>query len=143
MKLTYRIALHLFLALIPLLALWAWLFYVAMVEEINDETDDALEAYAELIMVRHLAGVPLPTTGDGSNNSYELHEVDEAYACTQPSVHFYDCEVYIPEKREYEPSRVLTSLFRSSENRWFELKVSTPTFERADLQETILCFLDI
>lgn len=138
MKLTSRVALNLFLVLIPLLALWACLFYVAMVDEINDETDDALEAYAEMIMVRHLAGEPLPTTGDGSNNSYELREVEPAYVQVNPHLQFFDREVYIPEKREYEPSRVFISVFRGENNRWFELKVSTPTFERADLQETIL-----
>ena len=43
MKLIYRIALRLSLVLLPLLALWAVLFYAAMVDEINDEADDALE----------------------------------------------------------------------------------------------------
>lgn len=138
MKLTYRVALHLLWVLIPLLALWTGFFYAAMVDEINDETDDALEAYAEQIMVRHLAGAPLPSSGDGSNNSFELREVDAAYARMQPHVRFYDREVYIAEKREYEPSRVLMSIFRGTNERWFELTVSTPTFEREDLLETIL-----
>ena len=40
MKLIYRIALRLSLILIPLMALWATLFYFMMVEEINDEADD-------------------------------------------------------------------------------------------------------
>ena len=46
MKLIYRIALRLSLVLLPLLALWAVLFYAAMVDEINDEADDALEDYS-------------------------------------------------------------------------------------------------
>ena len=50
MKLIYRIALRLSLVLLPLLALWAVLFYAAMVDEINDEADDALEA-RELIKI--------------------------------------------------------------------------------------------
>ena len=45
MKLIYRIALRLSLILIPLMALWATLFYFMMVEEINDEADDTLEDY--------------------------------------------------------------------------------------------------
>ena len=53
MKLIYRIALRLSLVLLPLLALWAVLFYAAMVDEINDEADDALEA-RELIKGRVL-----------------------------------------------------------------------------------------
>ena len=39
MKLTLRIACRLSMVMIPLLTLWATLFYVAMVGEINDEMD--------------------------------------------------------------------------------------------------------
>ena len=57
MKLIYRIALRLSLVLLPLLALWAVLFYAAMVDEINDEADDALEDYSELIVTRMRAAL--------------------------------------------------------------------------------------
>ena len=54
MKLISRIALRLSLALLPLMALWGVLFYFTMVDEINDEADDALEDYSELIVKRML-----------------------------------------------------------------------------------------
>ena len=60
MKLISRIALRLSLALLPLMALWGVLFYFTMVDEINDEADDALEDYSELIVKRMLAGRELP-----------------------------------------------------------------------------------
>ena len=60
MKLIYRIALRLSAVLIPLMALWATLFYFMTVDEINDEADDALADYSELIIVRMLAGRELP-----------------------------------------------------------------------------------
>ena len=138
MKLTTRVTLRLLLVLVPLLTLWAALFYVAMVDEINDETDDALENYAEWIMRRHLVGEALPSQGDGSNNSYELRSVDAAYVTSHPHLQFRDAEFYIPDKKEYEPARVLTLLFETPDRGWFELQVATPTFERADLQETVL-----
>ena len=72
MKLIYRIALRLSLALLPLMALWAALFYYAMVGEINDEADDALEDYSTLIIARMLAGRELPALNSGSNNSHRL-----------------------------------------------------------------------
>ena len=46
MKLIYRIALRLSLFLVPLMALWATLFYFTMVDEINEEADDALDDYS-------------------------------------------------------------------------------------------------
>ena len=138
MKLIYRIALRLSLVLLPLLALWAVLFYAAMVDEINDEADDALEDYSELIVTRMLAGRALPSLNSGSNNSYSIAPVDEAYASEHPRIVYYDAEVFIPEKDETEPARILTTVFQDRDGNYFELKVATPTFEKDDLLETIL-----
>lgn len=138
MKLITRIALRLSLILLPLLALWAGLFYFTLVDEINDETDDALEDYAEGIIVRMLAGEPLPQPNSGSNNSYTITPVDAEYVSLRPRLDYYDAEVYIPEKRETEPARVLVMLFRDDGGAYYELRVATPTFEREDLLRTIL-----
>lgn len=139
MKLTTRIGLNLSLAMVPVLALWAALFYFAMVDEINDEADDALELVADRLVVMVLAGEELPPKSSiASNNSYTLRRVDDAYASTQPHIRFEDADFYIAEKEELEPARVLTTLFRAPDTGWYELRVATPTFERADLKETIL-----
>ena len=68
MKLIYRIALRLSLALLSIMAIWAAVFYFMLVDEINDESDDALENYSELIISRMLSGRALPPLNDGSNN---------------------------------------------------------------------------
>lgn len=138
MKLLYRLALRLTVVLVPLLVLWAALFYYATVDEIHDEADDSLEAYSYMIMTRHLAGETLPPLNNGSNNSYQLRQVDSLYAATRPHLQFRDDNYYIPDKREYEPARVLTTLFHTPDGRWMELEVATPTFEKDDLLETIL-----
>lgn len=138
MNLTARIAWRLSLAMIPLLALWAACFYFAMVAEINDETDDALEAYSEMIIVRHLAGEELPPLNSGSNNSYRLRPIAYDEVSKRAKLTFHDAEVYIPEKQENEPARILTTLFQTPQGEWMELQVATPTFERDDLLETIL-----
>ncbi len=138
MKLIYRLALRLTMVVIPLLSLWGVLFYVAMVDEINDEADDSLEDYASLIMTRHLAGEPLPLLNSGSNNHYQLRVVDADYAVATPHLAFRDANYYIPEKQESEPARVLTTLFRTMEGQWLELEVAMPTFEKEDLLETLL-----
>ena len=85
MKLIYRIALRLSLILIPLMALWATLFYFMMVEEINDEADDTLEDYSELIIIRMLAGRELPSLNSGSNNSYSITPVSYTHL-TLPTI---------------------------------------------------------
>ena len=93
MKLISRIALRLSLALLPLMALWGVLFYFTMVDEINDEADDALEDYSELIVKRMLAGRELPKPNNGSNNSYSIVPI----GCTSISP--------FPEMRQQTSSR--------------------------------------
>ena len=138
MKLIYRISLRLSLVLLPLIALWAVVFYFTMVDEINDEVDDALEDYSELIVIRMLSGELLPRMNEGSNNSYTIAPVDENYAAAHPGIDYYDAEVYIPEKEETEPARFLVTIFQDGNGQFYELKVATPTFEKDELLETIL-----
>lgn len=138
MRLVYRIVLHISWALSLLLAAWAVLFYVMLVDEIDDETDDALENHAEVIIRRALAGREIPAVSPGSNNSYFLREVSAEYAELRPSQSYTDEEIFIPEQDEEEPSRVLRTVFRDAEGRWFELTVLTPTIEKQELREAIL-----
>lgn len=130
MKLIYRIALRLSLILIPLMALWATLFYFMMVEEINDEADDTLEDYSELIIIRMLAGRELPSLNSGSNNSYSITPIDEAYASSKPHIEYYDAEVYIPEKEETEPARILSTIFLDNDDNYYELESRHTDFRK-------------
>ena len=143
MKLIYRVALRLSIFLLPLMALWAVLFYITMVDEINDEADDTLEDYSEMIIIRMLAGRELPPLNSGSNNSYSIVPVDEFYVDTHPRINYYGAEVYIHEKRETEPARILTTIFQDAGGNYYELKVATPTFEKEDLLRAIFSWVVI
>ena len=46
--------------------------------------------------------------------------------------------VYIVEKEETEPARILTTLFKDDEGQYYELTVSTPTIEKDDLKDAML-----
>ena len=137
MKLIHRVTLRLALVIMPVLLLWATVFYFTMVHQVNDETDDSLDDYAEMIAHRVIAGEELPTPGDGSNNTYsiELLPATERY---YDSESYDDHEVYIPMKQENEPARVLTKIFHDTDGTAYKLTVSTPTFERDDIIRTIL-----
>ena len=141
MRLVYRIVLHMSWALSLLLAGWAVLFYLTMIDEINDEVDDSLENYAEMLVSRSLAGRELPAAYSGSNNGYYLHDVSAEYAEGRQHMVFSDEEIFIPEKDEEEPARVLRTIFRDSGGRYKELTVMTPTIEKDDLQEAILWWI--
>lgn len=140
MKLIYKVTIRLSLALLPIMLLWATIFYFSMVNEITDEADDSLEDYAELIVMRTLTGRELPSIGDGTNNTYTIELLPDTTLHTA-SMTYEDRQVYIPEKRETEPARVLTMVFLDSQDRAYRLTVSTPTFEREDLLESMLLHL--
>lgn len=143
MKLIYRIILRLLVVLTVILTVWGFLFYTTIIEEINDETDDSLEDYSETIITRALARQTLPSRSDGSNNFYFLQEVSREYAESVPHIRYADEDIYITEKQETEPARILKTIFKDQEGHYFELTVSTPTIEKEDLQEAILNWMII
>ena len=140
MKLVYRIILHISWVLSLLLAAWALFFYVTLVDEINDETDDALEHRAEAIIAQQLSGREVVSTASG-NEGYFLKEVTREYAARLSHERYTDEEIYIPEQDDEEPARVLRTIFRDRDGRWFELTVMTPTFEKDELREAILWWI--
>lgn len=141
MKLFYRVLIHLLIGIFVILLGWAVVFYMGMMEEINDEVDDSLEDYTELIIKRSLAGKQLPSNDSGSNNQYFLKEVDRTYFLSHDAISYRDSMVYIEEKGESEPARILTTLFKDREERYFEISVYTPTIEKKDLREAIFYLL--
>lgn len=137
MKLIYRIILYISLALTLILSAWAVFFYVAMMNEVNDEVDDSLEDYSEVIIIHALAGEELPSGNNGSNNQYYLTEVSKEYAESLENLRYKDSLIYITEKGETEPARILSTIFRNESDQYFELTVSIPTIEKNDLKSAI------
>lgn len=133
MKLHYRIIGRLSIALIFVLTVWAGLFYFALMDEVNDEVDDSLEDYSEVIITRKLAGEQLPSHNNGSNNQYYLQEVSETYADAHPHIAYADSMVFIKEKNETEPARILSTIFEDENDRYYLLTVSTPSIEKHDM----------
>lgn len=138
MKLIYRIILRISIIFSLIIAVWALLFYMAIIEEVNDEVDDSLEDYSEMLIVRALSGEELPTHSDGSNNQYYFTEVSHSDIENRERIVFADSMVYIREKGEAEPARVMATIFEDADGGLFELTVSTPTIEKKDLKESIL-----
>ena len=94
MKLTRRIARILVIALVPIMVLWAAMFYFSMQREIVEETDDALEEYAELIITRYNEGRVLPALNSGGKSIYSIEPLTDAEARAMPRERYYDKEVY-------------------------------------------------
>ena len=140
MKLIYYIIIRISLVLSVLLTGWAILFYFAVMDEVNDEVDDSLEDYSEIIIIRALAGEELPSKNTASNNQYFLREVTKEYAGSCDDIIYKDSMVYIPEKDETEPARILTTIFKDDGEKFFELTVATPSIEKEDLKDAMWVF---
>ena len=138
MKLIIRIFARLAPALLLVITLWGIFFYFAVMDEVNDETDDSLEDYSELIITRMLSGQEIPSRSDGTNNSYYLTKVSEEYAEKHKKIRYSDEMIYIPEKKETEPARILKTIFKNADEEYYELTVSIPNIEKEDLREAIL-----
>ena len=141
MKLFYRVLMHLLMAIVVVLSGWAIVFYGGIMDEINDEVDDSLEDYSELIITRSLAGKELPSNDNGSNNQYYLTQVDASYALSKESIFYRDSMIYIAEKGEREPARILNTIFKDKNGQYYELFVYTPAVDKADLREAIFHLL--
>lgn len=141
MKLIQKIALRLSMVLIPVIALWAMIFYFVTVEEINDEVDDLLRSYSEQLIAKKLANQELPVTDIIAGMHYSISQVTEEYADSHPRTKYYDSDLYINETDEDEPARFLKTFFYDAEGRYFELIAAIPTFEKEDLIEAILWWI--
>lgn len=101
-----------------------------MIDEVNDEVDDSLEDYSKQSLSAHWQERELPSKNNGSNNQYYLKEITKEYAKSREDIQYKDSMVYIVEKEETEPARILTTIFKDDEDRYYELTVSTPSIEK-------------
>lgn len=138
MKLIWRIILRITLLMLVVLPLWGFFFYKAVLKEVNDETDDNLELYAEQVIRKYLSKQDtLALSNDVTNNSFTIERVEPSQY--EDSYCVYDNEmIYVPAKEETEPARVLRMTFSDTNGHMFLLTVLTPTLESNDLIEAIL-----
>lgn len=138
MKLIVRITSVTTIIVFIIISLWSALFYFSIVEEINDETDDALDLYSEQLITQALAQGQMPTGTNGTNNTYSFTKITREQASSHSHVLYYDKMVYIPDKLETEPARVLETVFEDVNGDYYLLTLYTPTIEKADLERSIL-----
>ena len=70
MKALYKVILGAAIIISILICLWSILFYVAIMHEIDDETEDSLELYAFRLIQKKNEGKLDSILYDGSNNSF-------------------------------------------------------------------------
>ena len=138
MKLKHVVVGRVSLVMVFVMSLWAVLFYMALMEEANDEVDDTLQSCSEVIMLKWLSGKEMPLQSNESVNHYYLREVPADYAQQVPAMIFRDEELFMAERVESEPARSLTSIFQTADGKYSQLKVIIPTFDKEDFRQAIV-----
>ena len=136
MKLIHYTIRNLSVPLLIIMFTWACVFYFLVLHEVNDETNDTLQNYKEIIIKQALADSTFLKDDVNIMNSYYIREIPENEANLAKDI-FYDSTKYIEIEDEDEPIRVLKTNFMTSNGKFYELKIEISTLEKEDLTETI------
>ena len=108
-----------------------------ILHEVEDETNDSLENYKEIIIRSALADSTLLKDHVDIMTRYYIREVPESEAKLDKD-EFYDATVYIEIEQEYEPVRALRTYFMTKDRKFYELTLELSTLEQEDMIETII-----
>ena len=136
MKLIHHALRHLLIPFFLIFTIWGTVFYFLIIHEINDETNDTLENYKELIIRSAIRDSSFLKNHDGLMTRYYIREIPKEEADVD-KVRFFDTTTYIEIEMEYEPVRVLQTCFRMADDRYYELTIEMSTLEKDDMIETI------
>jgi signal transduction histidine kinase len=118
------------------MTIWAAAFYILILHEIDDETNDSLQNYKGIIIKQFLTDSTMRQSRPDIMTRYHIHEIQASEANLANDI-FYDSSKYIDIEMEYEPIRVLRTNFMTSDAKYYELTIETSTLEKEDLIETI------
>ena len=136
MKLIHYTFRNLSIPLLIILTAWACCFYFVIMHEIDDETNDSLENYKEIIIKTVLADSTLLHDHVDIMTKYYIREVPESEAYPDKD-EFFDSTTYIEIEMEDEPVRVLRTWFMTADRKYYELTIETSTLEKEDMAEAI------
>lgn len=135
MKLIHHTLRSLFVPVLVIFAVWGWVFYLMVLHEVEDETDDTLENYKEIIIRSALTDSTMLEDHVDIMSRYYIREVPGEEAKPDKD-EFFDSTAYIEIEKEYEPVRVLRTYFMTANHRFYELTIAISTLEKEDMIET-------
>ena len=122
-----------------LLTLWAVIFYYQILDEIYDSMDDGLENQKILVIQQAMEKPEILNQPIFEEGSYTIREVNiKEYRNFKES--YRDTMMYMQNERDFEPVRLLESVFRFNGS-YYKVKVITSMVEEDDLIEDLLISL--
>jgi len=139
MKLLNKTTYYLSILLLPLITVWAFVFYYAMLDEIYDSLDDGLENQKDVLIGR------LPTEPVLLNqNDFNIDNHTFTPISKKEYKHFKDTYrdtlIYVQSEDDFEAMRIYTSAIKHDSS-YYKLNVITSMVEEDDLIESLITYL--
>ncbi|RNI25721.1 sensor histidine kinase [Rufibacter latericius] len=136
MKLLNHATAYLAGLLLVVISAWAALFYFNMLDEIYDSMDDGLENQKILVVQKASRDSTVLKQNDFEAGYFRIKEIPFTLAIHRKD-RYQDTLMYMQNEKDFEPVRMLTSVFRKG-NKFYELRVITSMVEEDDLIEDLL-----
>ncbi|WP_192821676.1 HAMP domain-containing sensor histidine kinase [Rufibacter sp. LB8] len=122
--------------LFVVITIWAALFYFNMLEEIYDSMDDGLENQKLLVMQQAGKDSTVLQQDSFEAGYYKVKEIPFTQAKHRKD-QYQDTLMYMLNEEDFEPVRMLTSVFRHQE-KYYEVRLITSMVEEDDLISDLL-----
>lgn len=136
MKLIQRTIVFMSLALLVTLSVWAFIFYVNMIDEVHDSIDDGLDNSKLLIIHEASTDSTVLYKSSFDEGNYAIRRIPEHHALKHYD-QYKDTLMYMENEDDLEPVRLLTTVFEAKENEFYQLKVISSMVEEDDLIEDL------
>lgn len=137
MKLLNHTLSYLWLILLVVIGLWAGIFYINMIDEIHDSIDDGLDNSKQLIIRKALVDSQMLTKQFFHERNYKVREVSAAHAYRYRDV-YLDSTLFMENEQDFEPVRILRTVFKAGNGRYYELEIVSSMVEEDDLIEDMV-----
>ena len=122
--------------LLVIISIWAGLFYYNMLDEIYDSMDDGLENQKLLVIQKAAQDSTVLNHQRFEEGYYAIKKITFEQAKNQKDI-YLDTLMYMLNEEDYEPVRLLKTVFRHKNN-YYEMRVITSMVEEDDLIEDLL-----
>ena len=122
--------------LLILISIWAGVFYYSMLDEIYDSIDDGLDNQKGLILQKVAVDTSILQKNTFEGNDYTITVISPEAAKNFNDV-YIDTMMYMQNEKDYEPVRLLKSVFRHDDT-YYHLQVATSMVEEDDLVAELL-----
>ncbi len=141
MKLLNHTSKYLAILLLPLITIWAFVFYYAMMAEIYDSLDDGLENQKILFLQRLESTPDLLEHNDYERWNYDILPISK-HKFDNFKERYSDTLMFLVNEKDFEPVRIFESKIAHNDN-FYKLRFTASMVEEDDMVEGLITYLII